>query len=73
LIISTMIADNDLTGGNILVNVATHANNSAETRIRMTAGQSIGAAYQAPSGGATDVADGSSGNKCDFTLTRLSD
>ena len=73
LILSTMVADNDLTGGNILVNTSTHTNNSIATRVRLTAGQSVGAAYQAPTGGANDIADGSSGNKCDLTITRLSD
>jgi hypothetical protein len=73
LVITKMVADNTLTGGRLLCNVSTHNNNQAMVRVRFAAGESVGAAYQAPAGGATDVADGTSDNRCDFTITRLSD
>jgi hypothetical protein len=73
LVIAKMVADNTLTGGKILANQTAFGNNNAMVRRRFTAGESVGAAYQAPSGGATDIADGTSDNSCDFKITRLSD
>jgi hypothetical protein len=73
LIIATMTADNSLSGSRYLTNQSTTTNNNAAVRWRFTAGQSVGVAYQSPSGGATDIADGSSSNSCDFTITRMSD
>jgi len=73
LVITKMVSDATLTGGRLLCNVSTHSNNQATVRVRFAAGESVGAAYQAPSGGATDIADGTSDNRCDFTITRLSD
>lgn len=73
LVIAKMVADNTLTGGKILANQTAFGNNNAMVRRRFTAGETVGAAYQAPSGGATDIADGTSDNSCDFKITRLSD
>lgn len=73
LIIATMTADNSLSGSRYLTNSSTTTNNNAMVRWRFTAGQSVGVAYQSPSGGATDIVDGASSNSCDFTITRMSD
>lgn len=73
LVIGSMPADNDMTGGEYYANISTHSNNSVSARVRLTAGTAVGAAFESPSAGVTDVADGTSGNKCDFSITRLSD
>lgn len=73
LVIAKMVADNTLTGGKILANQTSAANNNMMVRRRFVAGESVGAAFQCPSGGATDIADGTSDNSCDFKITRLSD
>jgi hypothetical protein len=73
LVIAKMTADNSQTGATWLTNASAFANTNAKVRSRFSAGESVGAWYQAPSGGSTDFADGTSNNRCDFKIARLSD
>jgi len=68
-----LVADNDTTGGRMLCNIPITSTNQAMVRIRCAAGDSLGVAYQAPTGGASDQIDGTFDNRCNFTITRLSD
>lgn len=73
LVIAKMTADNSQSGATWLTNHSAFSNSNVVTTRRFTAGESVGAWYQAPSGGSTDFADGTSSNRCDFKITRLSD
>jgi hypothetical protein len=73
LVIAKMVSDNTLTGGKIFGNQTTSSNNNMMVRRRLVAGDTVGAAFLCPSGGASDIADGTSDNSCDFKITRLSD
>lgn len=73
LVIARMTGDNTLTGGRYFCNAPVFATGTAMVRVRFAAGESVGAAYAAPTGGASDLADGTFSNRCDFTITRLSD
>lgn len=73
LVIAKMTADNSQSGATWLTNHSAFSNSNVMVRSRFAAGESVGAWYQSPSGGSTDYADGTSSNRCDFKITRLSD
>lgn len=73
LIIAKMVADNTLAGGTYFCNVPTFGTGQAIVRVRLAAGESIGAAWQPPGAGGSDQADNTFSNRNDFTITRLSD
>lgn len=73
LIMTKMTADNSLVGARYLSNSPCFGTGSAMVRTRFAAGESVGAAYSAPAGGASDQIDNTFDNRCDFSITRLSD
>lgn len=73
IVLAKMTADNSQSGATWLTNHSAFSNSNVMVRTRFAAGESVGAWYQAPSGGSTDFADGTSSNRCDFKITRLSD
>lgn len=73
LIIVQMTADNSLSGARYFCNSPAFGTGTAMVRARFAAGDSVGICYAAPAGGASDYADGTFDNRCDFAITRLSD
>lgn len=72
LIGAIMVNDNTLTGATYMCNIAMTATGQFTVRKRLTAGQSVGAAYQPPVAGISDSADGTFGNRNHFMIARLS-
>lgn len=71
LVLSRMPSDNTL--ADYLANAPCFGTGSVMVRARLAAGESVGVAYSAPGGGASDQPDDTFDNRCDFTITRLSD
>jgi len=72
-ICAKMVGDNTLTGARYFCNIAMTATGQFTVRVRLAAGESVGAAYQPPTSGISDQADDTFGNRNDFMITRLSD
>lgn len=73
LILARMVNDNTLIGARWYCNIPATATEQATVRVRLLAGESVGAAYQPPTTGISDQADGTFENRNDFIITRLSD
>lgn len=73
LIVAKMVNDNTLTGATYLCNIAMTSTDQATVRVRLSAGDTIGAAYEPPTSGISDLADGSFGNRNHLMIARLSD
>jgi hypothetical protein len=73
LIVAKMVNDNTLTGATYFCNIAMTSTDQATVRTRLSAGDSVGAAYEPPTAGISDLADGSFGNRNHFKIARLSD
>lgn len=72
-ICAKMVNDNTLTGARYYCNIPATATGQFSVRVRLAAGETVGAAYQPPTTSISDQADDTFGNRNDFTITRLSD
>lgn len=72
MMIGKLINDNTLTGATYLSNGAVTAVGHLSARVRLAAGETVGAAYS-PASTNTSQVDGTNGWRADFSITRLSD
>lgn len=70
--INLMVADNSLAGGRVLAQTNCNLLGNLSTRVRLSAGESIGVSHYSPPS-SSDQADGSFDYRNDMTITRIGD